>query len=92
MVSDFGRSKIINEKGFTTSTVAGSRRYIAPEIIWQSGGSDDDEDFIAILTKESDVYAFSMVGVEVSLFQMVHILVFQGHHHRFYLDNNLTPI
>ena len=50
---------------------------MAPEIIWQSSGSDDEEGFIAFLTKESDVYAFSMVGVEVSVFQMVHILVFQ---------------
>ena len=63
---------------------------MAPEIL-RSSENDDDEDFIAILTTESDVYAFSMVGVEVSLSQMVHILVFQGHYHRFYLDNNLTP-
>ena len=51
---------------------------MAPEIL-RSSENDDDEDFIAILTTESDVYAFSMVGVEVSLSQMVHILVFQGH-------------
>ena len=62
---------------------------MAPEIICKSNESDDEDSFIAILTKESDVYAFSIVGVEVR-FQMVHILVFQGHHHRFYLDKNLT--
>lgn len=52
---------------------------MAPEIIWQdgeSGESDNDDNFLPIVTKESDVYAFSMVAVEVSLFQMIHIPLF----------------
>jgi hypothetical protein len=68
----------------------GTLRYMAPELQdVESAESDDADSFI---TKKTDVYAFSMFGVEVSLFQMVHILVFQGHYHRFYLDDNLTPI
>ena len=59
---------------------------MAPELM---GDPDAGESFI--LTKECDVYAFSMVGVEVRLFQMSHKPVFQGHRHRFYLDKNLTP-
>ena len=42
---------------------------MAPELIAldaKSEGRDDIENFIPILTKESDVYSFSMVGVEVS--------------------------
>jgi hypothetical protein len=69
----------------------GTLRYMAPELFGQdveSAESDDADNFM--LTKECDVYAFSMVGVEVSLFQMTHIPVFQGHYHRFCLDNSLT--
>ncbi|KAF8736484.1 hypothetical protein AX14_014467 [Amanita brunnescens Koide BX004] len=67
LLSDFGRSRIINQRGFTTM-VTGSIRYMAPEIIWQdgeSGESDNDDNFLPIVTKESDVYAFSMVAVEI---------------------------
>ena len=70
MLSDFGRSKIINQPGFTTPTRVGSLRYFAPELLIQSDESDDDVSFI---TKKTDVYAFSMVGVEVNLFQITHI-------------------
>ena len=94
LLSDFGRSNIINVRDFVTSTAGGFVRYVAPEIIRQAaqlGHSDDADDSTIVLTQEADVYGFSMVGVEVSLFQMTHIPVFQGHNHRFYLDNSLTP-
>ncbi|KAF8722330.1 hypothetical protein AX14_009892 [Amanita brunnescens Koide BX004] len=64
LLSDFGRSKIINQRGFTTS-MAGSLRYLAPEIIWDGQSGESDESFLPALTKESDVYAFSMTGVEI---------------------------
>jgi hypothetical protein len=88
-VSDFGRSKIIDERGFTSSKASGSVRFLAPELIADPDESGGVESFI--LTKECDVYAFSMVGVEVSLLQITHIAVLQGHYHRFCLDNNLIP-
>ena len=50
---------------------------MAPELMADPDESDDAESFI--LTKECDVYAFSMLGVQVSLFQMTHILVSQGY-------------
>ena len=53
---------------------------MSPELLLQdeSGERDEAESFKAKKeTKECDVYAFSMVGVEVRLFQMVHILVFK---------------
>ena len=72
-LSDFGRSRFIDHRGFTT-TLAGSARYMAPELI--SAESDvnfDDDAYDALenqaspkLTKETDVFAFSMVALEVS--------------------------
>ena len=92
MLTDFGHSNIIGERGFTSSIVIGTSQYMSPELLSQDeSGEREDAGSVMKETKECDVYAFSMVGVEVSLFQMVHILVLQGHHHRFYLDNNLTP-
>ena len=70
----------------------GSLRYMAPELFGQDAESAESDDADnSMLTKECDVYAFSIVGVEVSLFQMTHIPVFQDHYHRFCPDNNLTP-
>ena len=65
-------------------------RYMAPELLIIPDESDDDDNFITVM-KETDVYSFSMVGVEVSLFQITRIPAFQGHTHRFYLENNLIP-
>ena len=69
-LSDFGRSKFIDHRGFTT-TLAGSARYMAPELITAEADVDyeDDEAFDneppPCLTKETDVFAFSMVALEV---------------------------
>jgi hypothetical protein len=60
-LSDFGRSKLIGRRGFTTVTSAGSARQTAPELI-----IIDESDGPGILTQEADIYAFSMVALEVS--------------------------
>jgi serine/threonine protein kinase len=67
-LSDFGRSKLIDQGGFTTTTFAGSARQIAPELIIATESEDDQ---LPKLTKEADVYAFSMVALEVSNTQYV---------------------
>jgi serine/threonine protein kinase len=71
LLCDFGRSRIINHQGFT-SLFAGAARYMAPELILKGkempevdDGKDNSFDPSEFLSKESDVYAFSMVGVEV---------------------------
>lgn len=69
LVTDFGRSKIIDQRGLSSSDGGGTIRFLAPEIILQNDPqdqSDNDVNFTAILTMEADVYAFSMVGVQVS--------------------------
>ncbi|KAK2464987.1 hypothetical protein APHAL10511_003063 [Amanita phalloides] len=71
LLCDFGRSRIINHRGFTT-LFAAAVRYLAPELIVKGAevpGIDEeiDESFDPqeFMSKESDVYAFSMVGVEI---------------------------
>lgn len=71
-LSDFGRSKFIDHRGFTT-TLAGSARYMAPELIAAESDEDYEGDaFEALenqappsLTKETDIFAFSMVVLEI---------------------------
>jgi len=60
-LADFGRSKLIEHRGFTTATFAGSARQMAPELL----PSENDGDIPGPLTKEADVYAFSMVALEI---------------------------
>jgi len=60
LVADFGRSKLIEHRGFTTVTSAGSARQTAPELVIIDESEDPPE-----LTQEADVYAFSMVVLEI---------------------------
>jgi hypothetical protein len=63
---------------------------MAPELLGQDAEESDESDHVERLipTKATDVYAFSMLGVEVGLFQMISVPVFQKHCHRFCLDSN----
>ncbi|KAF9005045.1 kinase-like domain-containing protein [Cyathus striatus] len=59
LLCDFGRSKFLDCSGFTTQ-MAGALRYMAPELLGES-----DNESVPKLTKETDVYGFAMLGVEV---------------------------
>jgi len=65
---------------------------MAPELIVRDMEESDDRDYVErhvpFLTKAADVYAFSMLSVEVGLFQMISIAVFRKRYHRFCLDSN----
>lgn len=74
LLADFGRSKFIDHRGFTTS-FSGSARYLAPELVADEPDIDNSEDAYqaidsqghdAKLTKQTDVFAFSMLALEVS--------------------------
>lgn len=67
LLADFGRSKIIGSGGFTTVLFAGALRYMAPELLAPPEGAsaEDEENFDPDLTKESDVYGFGMLGLQV---------------------------
>jgi serine/threonine protein kinase len=73
LLTDFGRSKFIDHRGFTTS-FSGSARYLAPELVSDEPDLDDsDAAYQSVelqspasnLTKETDVFAFSMVALEI---------------------------
>jgi len=75
LLADFGRSKFIDHPAFTT-VFSGSSRYLAPELV-NNGGDVDDTDTayeeleqqsntMPNLTRETDVFAFSMATLEVS--------------------------
>jgi serine/threonine protein kinase len=59
---DFGRSKVVGEVGYSTALLAGSAAYMAPEL-FPTGEVNIDE----LFSKESDIYAFAMVCIMVSL-------------------------
>jgi serine/threonine protein kinase len=85
LLADFGRSKFIDHRGFTTS-FAGSARYLAPELV--SDEPDIDDSDVAYqtldqqapasnLTKETDVFAFSMVALEILTGQIPYFYIRQ---------------
>jgi len=56
-LADFGRSKLVDRRGFTTA-FAGSARYLAPELTAEELGEG--------MTTKTDVFAFAMLALEVS--------------------------
>jgi len=67
---DFGRTKLVGHRGFTT-IFAGAMAYLAPELLEVAGPVDEHDDtpepkgFVPELSKETDVYGFSMVALEI---------------------------
>lgn len=57
---DFGRSKVVDHRGYTTA-FAGTLRFLAPELL-----PSDDEAPVGVLTKATDVYGFAMLMLQVS--------------------------
>lgn len=64
MLADFGHSRILGISGFTTNrrTVAGTFRYMAPELM-----VPENEEITPTPTTASDVWAAGMTGLEVRL-------------------------
>jgi serine/threonine protein kinase len=62
---DFGQSKFIDDKDYDIPFMA-SARYLAPELSDIDLDLDFDSEAPGNLTKATDVFAFSMVALEVS--------------------------
>lgn len=60
-VTDFGISTIAETTGLTSRTIAGTLRYMAPELIYDVPGHGRSR----FVTRESDVWAFGMTMFEV---------------------------
>lgn len=63
-ISDYGLAFIIEPSEFTSIKTAGACRWTAPEIM-NPPEDDAANESPALFTKESDVYAFAMVVIEV---------------------------
>jgi hypothetical protein len=67
---DFGRTKLVGHRGFTT-IFAGATAYLAPELLKVAGPTHEHDEtpepegYVPELSKETDVYGFSMVALEV---------------------------
>jgi serine/threonine protein kinase len=65
-ICDFGISKILNRRGFTTSSV-GTAPYMAPELFLVIDGPAQEQS--PSTTQSSDVYSFALLVLEVRLDQ-----------------------
>ncbi|KAJ7472653.1 TKL/TKL-ccin protein kinase, partial [Mycena latifolia] len=63
-ICDFGISKILNCRGFTTSSV-GTPPYMAPELFFVVDASSTQEEASPSTTKSSDVYSFALLVLEI---------------------------
>ncbi|KAJ7111876.1 kinase-like domain-containing protein [Mycena epipterygia] len=62
-ICDFGLAKVINRRGFTTSSV-GTAPYMAPELLFVIDGATD-ETASPSTTKSSDIYSFALLALEI---------------------------
>ncbi|KAJ7879121.1 kinase-like domain-containing protein [Mycena leptocephala] len=62
-IGDFGISKILNSPGFTTTSL-GTFTYMAPELFLVVG-SGEQEETVPSTTKQSDVYSFALLALEI---------------------------
>lgn len=67
---DYGLVFIVDSTQFTSSKMAGASRWVAPEVMNPPDG--DGEAQGTHLTKKSDVYAFSMLVLEVRIANSAH--------------------
>jgi len=57
---DFGLIQILDSVDFSTASIAGPVRWLAPEVM-----NSEDPSGAAVYTKESDIYAFAMTTIEI---------------------------
>ncbi|KAJ7703448.1 kinase-like domain-containing protein [Mycena metata] len=62
-ICDFGISKILNRRGYTTLSV-GTVPYMAPELFLVIG-KDNTSRGLPVTTKQSDVYSFALLALEI---------------------------
>jgi serine/threonine protein kinase len=66
-ICDYGLAFILEPSEFSSIKTAGACRWAAPEIMDPPEDVKSANDSIALFTKESDIYAFSMTALEVNM-------------------------
>lgn len=61
-LADFGLSRILQTTEFTTKTLMGTPRFVAPELALSGEG---EEEVVPRITKASNVWAYAMTVLEV---------------------------
>lgn len=64
LISDIGIYTVVSQSDFTTANIAGSCRWTAPEVL-DPPEEDEEKPLSAVLTRETDVYAYGMTVLEV---------------------------
>ncbi|KII90405.1 hypothetical protein PLICRDRAFT_52143 [Plicaturopsis crispa FD-325 SS-3] len=59
-IADFGRARLIDQRGYTTALIAGSVQFVAPEL-----HGELDAECLPVFTKKTDVYGFAMCALQV---------------------------
>jgi hypothetical protein len=62
-ITDLGLARILEQNGFTTTAASITFRFMSPEQI----PLGDEEELIPRTTKATDVWAFSMFVIQVSI-------------------------
>ncbi|KII90401.1 hypothetical protein PLICRDRAFT_52140 [Plicaturopsis crispa FD-325 SS-3] len=70
VLTDFGRARVLDQKGYTTNLMAGATQFMAPELLFKDDPDDDGTtDGNAVTTShfkvETDVYAFGMLAFQI---------------------------
>jgi len=64
LISDIGIYTVVSQSDFTTANIAGSCRWTAPEVL-DPPEEDEEKPLGAVLTRETDVYAYAMTVLEI---------------------------
>lgn len=64
LICDFGTSRIMGMRGYTTQSLWGTQGFLAPELI------EESESARAIPTSDSDVWAFGVMAFVSSMFSL----------------------
>jgi len=64
-IIDFGLSRILQASGFTTQTMSGSLRYMAPELIYIAIHDPTNDESVPLVTLQTDLWATAITITEI---------------------------
>ena len=83
---DFGLSRVLEASGYTTKTATGTMRWQAYELLVPC--KDGEEELIPRVTEATDIWAFAMTVIEVSILPF---LLLTNSHYRLQIITGCIP-